>query len=162
MSTRSHEEYKKYKESLNEKVWESFGPSYCTPSINSGKWRTIIPYDKKVVDYIMLQTRVWLRMVDYYGLPVQQWEFMQALTSKIAEWLSVYLERNPGLDGRSLDAKRQWAVDYVKDEIVNNFEYAQRLKRRVQQIKTQIAAEKYAEAKQNNAKTIAKNKQKKK
>ncbi len=161
MSTRSHEEYKKYKESLNSQVWEKFGPSYCMPSVNNGSWRTTIPYRKEVVDYVILQTRVYLRLVEYYGLALQQWDFMTALTNKIADWLAVYLERNPGLDGRDAEYKHKWAVDYVKDEIVNKFDYVQRLKKQVQKIKAQNASEKYAEIKRGNATTISSNNQKK-
>ncbi len=139
-------EYKKYEDFINEKVWEQFGPSYCTPSLSGNKWRTTIPYSYKIADFLMLQTRVWLRLIEYKGSATDQWDFMTKLTNQITEFLVTYFVRNAGLSGRSDSDKQKWATEYIRGEIVNRFVYMQRLK--TQSLQEQAAQAMVASANQ--------------
>ncbi len=162
MPSRAHKEFQKYKQFINEQIWEKYGPSYCNPHTMGDTWRTELPYHKDVMDLVLLQTRVFIRLLDVSDLNEEnKMGCLQALTGKMTNFLVVYAERNPNLCGLPALSIHDQAFRSIKSELWNEFGYTKRLENRVTLKRAAKEAARKASTAQQEKNRLAKSHQQK-
>lgn len=76
---------------ITEAIIAEHGPSYATPATLGNRWRTTIPYSKEVEQFLIKQSRLYLRVTNY-GDPSKATDpaFLHALAKEMADYLSKY------------------------------------------------------------------------
>ena len=125
-----------YEEEISNAVISKFGGSYSTYNEIHSNWRTTFPYYKEIENFIIAQTKTYIRNLDPRKSDSTNPQFLHALITFIANFLSLYTMR-------------------AEAELCTNFSYTQNL------IARQLAAREYREkAKRNTYKKPARKKQK--
>ncbi len=138
-----------YEEEISNAVISKFGGSYSTYNEIHSNWRTTFPYYKEIENFIIAQTKTYIRNLDPRKSDSTNPQFLHALITFIANFLSLYTMR------ADKSYTRKKARKILEAELYTNFSYIQNL------IARQLAAREYREkAKRNTYKKPARKKQK--
>lgn len=138
-----------FEEEISNAVISKFGGSYSTYSEIHSSWRKTFPYYKEIEDFIIAETKTYIRNLDSRKSDSTNPQFLHALVILIANFLSLYTMR------ASSSYTRKKARKILEDELYTNFSYIQNL------IARQLAMREYREkSKRNTYKKPARKKQK--
>ena len=75
---------------ITEKLLEKYGPYYASQSVIRNTWRNTFPYDKRVEDFLIFETKMYIRNLDRRDSNSTNPQFLLALTKLMADYLSAY------------------------------------------------------------------------
>lgn len=86
--------YKTYVPEISKKVIDAFGDSYITFNDLKDSWRKQLNYSKAASDYLILETKTFIRLLDQRNQDSTNPQFLDSLTGLMADYLSVYFVRS--------------------------------------------------------------------
>lgn len=117
---------------------DKYGTSYATQENTRNTWRETCAYSAAAYDFLILQTRVFIRLLPHDKSSSTNPQFLDSLTSLMADYLSAYTMKQPNI------ANRKQAKEKLKDALYNEFGYIQTI---IQKRQAKRAARQYAEMK---------------
>ena len=90
---------------ITEKLLEKYGPSYASQSVIRNTWRNTFPYDKRVEDFLIFETKMYIRNLDRRDSNSTNPQFLLALTKLMADYLSAYTMKSNDTKTRKRPAK---------------------------------------------------------
>ena len=73
------------------------GVSYMDMVASRNKWRDQIPYSSETEQFLIIQSKVFIRTLDSRNSRSVNPAFLKALVNEIADYLSAYTVRNPNI-----------------------------------------------------------------
>ena len=89
--------FAKYVEEIREKIIAEHGPSYMTVAEVGNKWRDQIAYKKEAEQFLIEQTKLFIRMLDKKVPAYTNPKFLEAFVNEAVDYLSRYTMRGSGL-----------------------------------------------------------------
>ena len=102
-------------------ILEKFGPSYATKAEVRITARRKIPYAPEVENFIIFQTKMFIRFLDSRNSDSTNPQFLNALTNLMADYLSAYTMHNHNIP------TRKKAKEILKHTLYDNSSYIQKL-----------------------------------
>ena len=118
----SQAKFGEFTRKISAEVIERYGPSYATQDTVRNTWRAELPYTQEIADLLVLKARVFVRMLDEGSADSKNMGFLDALTTLMADYLSAYTMRAPGVP------KRKVAKEILKRQLFTEFPYIIKLK----------------------------------
>ncbi|MBE6461607.1 MAG: hypothetical protein E7006_02055 [Alphaproteobacteria bacterium] len=112
----------------SKKFISSFGPAYMFQHEVRNRWRNEIPYSEKAEDFLVYDTRLFLRLLNDKNPNSTNPVFLKSLINLIVDYLSAYTMRAPG-------RTRNAAKKILKDKLWDNNPYIQNMLARQAQTK---------------------------
>lgn len=82
--------FERYTREITIAFLDKFGPSYATQSIVRNSWRHKIPYSPEAHQFLILQSIMFLRTLSASDSNSTHPDFLNALTTLMADYLSLY------------------------------------------------------------------------
>ena len=106
---------------ISNMVIDKFGGSYTTLGTIHNTWRREFPYSKEIENFLIFNTKMYIRFLDSRDSNSTNPQFLEALAREIADYLSAYTVRNPK------HANRKKAKEVLKIELYDESSYIQNL-----------------------------------
>jgi len=84
-------QYVKY---ITQIVVTEYGPSYSDPKEIRNTWRYTFSYSKKIEDFLIFQTKMYIRTLDARDSNSTNPQFLRALVKLMSDYLSAYTMRS--------------------------------------------------------------------
>lgn len=120
--TASQAKFSEFTRKISTEVIERYCPSYSPLDTVRNTWRANLPYTQEIADLLVLKARVFVRMLDEDSSDSKNLGFLDALTTRMADYLSAYTMRAPGVP------KRKVAKEILKRQLFTEFPYIIKLK----------------------------------
>lgn len=124
--TASQAKFSEFTRKISTEVIERYCPSYSTLDTVRNTWRANLPYTQEIADLLVLKARVFVRMLDEDSSDSKNLGFLDALTTRMADYLSAYTMRAPDVP------KRKVAKEILKRQLFTEFSYIVKLKAKQQ------------------------------
>lgn len=111
-STAATHELGVYSRHITKLFLDKFGPSYADTEEIRNSWRKNAPYSVDAEDFLILQTRTYIRMLDPQDSNSRNLSYLKLLTKMMADYLTAYTHRNPAIANRNMARKRIEAALY--------------------------------------------------
>lgn len=111
-STAATHELGVYSRHITKLFLDKFGPSYADTEEIRNSWRKTAPYSVDAEDFLILQTRTYIRMLDPQDSNSRNLSYLKLLTKMMADYLTAYTHRNPAIANRNMARKRIEAALY--------------------------------------------------
>lgn len=115
-----HATFNKYIAHISKKAIEAHGASYMTYQDCKNNWRFQLPYSANTEAFLIMQTKVFIRMLDARDARSTNLGFLKPLVNEMADFLSAYTMR-------AGDVKRSQEIKRLKAELWDNNAYIQEL-----------------------------------
>lgn len=102
----SQKTFSAYAKYITEEFLEKYGASYTTSESVKNSWRYKTPYSKEIEDFLIFKSKMFIRLLDSRDSNSTNPEFLKALITLIADYLSAYTQNNPEITNRK-KAKEQ-------------------------------------------------------
>lgn len=79
---------------ISNMVIEQYGPSYSSQLEMRNTWRCKIPYTDEIEDFLIFKTKMFIRFLDSRNSNSTNPQFLDALTRRMADYLSAYTVRS--------------------------------------------------------------------
>lgn len=112
---------KTYTGYITNKVLEKYGPSYVTPTNGGKQWRTMIAWSQEIENFLIFETKMFIRLLDTRDARSTDLSFLYALTRLMADYLAKFCMMSPTID------TRKQAFKNLHTTLFDNFGYIQRL-----------------------------------
>ncbi len=126
-----------YTRSISELFLDKYGASYATQENTRNTWRASAEYSRDAEEFLILQSRIFIRVLDSRDPNSTNPQFLKSLTNLMADYLSAYTKRNTIYHNRS-EAKAA-----LKRVLYTDFSYINRL------LEKQAAARRMTAARNN-------------
>ncbi len=103
-----------YTKQISELIISKYGPSYSTYEDVKNTWRNVIPYTKEIENFLIFQTKMYIRLLDSRDPNSTNLQFLSALIYLIADYLSAYTMHADAY------LTRKKAKEYLKKELYEN------------------------------------------
>ena len=90
---------------ISQRVIEEYGISYMTYGNTKNNWRYRLPYTAKTEAFLILESKVFLRMLDENSGRTSNPGFLKPLVNQMADFLSAYTMR-AGVEKRGIAIKQ--------------------------------------------------------
>lgn len=129
-------------------IQQPFSPSYSTIESLGNKWFRIIPFSKKIEDWLIFKTKIYIRSLDSRNSNYTNPVFLKAFIKEVADYLSLYSQNNPDM------VNRKKANEYLNRALYDQSAYIQMLLSR-QALKRSVKSSdaKFKNRKRNTKKT---------
>ena len=95
--TAVQELFSKYVVDIRDQVIYEHGKSFMTAKETGNKWRDQIDYSKRVEQFLIDKTKVFIRLLDKNVSNYTNPQFLEAFVDEVADYLSKYTMRGSGL-----------------------------------------------------------------
>ncbi len=95
---------------ISKRVIEAYGISYMTYENTKNNWRYQLPYSVKIEEFLILESKVFLRIQDQKDAKFSDPAFLKVLVNQMADYLSAYTVR-------SCNANRNQSVKQLKKRL---------------------------------------------
>lgn len=119
--TAAQKTFSAYTGYISKLVIEKYGPSYSTYEEVRNRWRNLIPYSAEIENFLIFQTKMYVRFLDSRDSNSTNPQFLESLAKLMADYLSAYSMQNPKY------ATRKKAKEMLKKELYDNCSYIQHL-----------------------------------
>ncbi|MDE6478402.1 MAG: hypothetical protein K2L94_04115 [Alphaproteobacteria bacterium] len=103
------------------KVLDKYGPSYVTPQNGGKQWRTTISWSQEIEDFLIFESKMFIRLLDSQDARSTDLSFLYALTRLMADYLAKFCMMAPGI------MTRKQAFRNLHTALYDKFGYIQRL-----------------------------------
>jgi hypothetical protein len=100
-----HVLFNKFIAHISQRVIEEYGISYMTYDNTKNNWRYRLPYTAKTEAFLILESKVFLRMLDEDSGRTSNPGFLKPLVNQMADFLSAYTMR-AGVEKRGIAIKQ--------------------------------------------------------
>lgn len=119
--TAAQKTFSAYTKYISKLVIEKYGPSYSDPQEIRNRWRNLIPYCPEIENFLIFQTKMYIRFLDSRDSNSTNPQFLEALVKLMADYLSAYtMQKNSNIT-------RKKAKELLRAELYDNCSYIQHL-----------------------------------
>ncbi len=115
--------FEQYKIYIAEKIHAKYAPSYATIADIKDKWRHNFAYNKELEDFLIFETKVFIRLLDWQEPNFRNPDFLKSLVKSISSYLAAYVEKSSKYGNDHMAT-----LNYLNDVLFNSFYYIQALK----------------------------------
>lgn len=149
----SQKTFSTYTKHITEEILATYGPSYSTPETVKNSWRHKTPYKKEIEDFLIFKSKMFIRLLDPRDSNSTNPEFLKALITLIADYLSAYTHKNSEIPTRKKAKELLFRTLYNQSAYIQNLLAIQAEKRTRRDYK-QAKYVRENKRKQNNTKNI--------
>lgn len=142
---------KNYTAYITELVMAEYGPSYTSVQTHGKQWRNIIKWTPEIEEFLILKSKMFIRLLDSRDSASTDPRFLLALTRLMADYLAKFCMMSPDVP------TRKKAFKNLHTQLYDNFGYIQHLLNIQAQKRAQrdSYAQQYASPRQFSAKPTA-------
>ena len=115
-----HSAFNRYIAHMCRRVIDVYGTSYMTYENTKNNWRYQLPYSATLEEFLILESKVFLRMQDKQDGKFSDPAFLKVLVNQMADYLSAYT-------ARSCNANRNQSVKQLKKRLWDENTYIQHM-----------------------------------
>ncbi len=139
--------FSEYTQEITRMFLEEFGPSYATQNEVRNTWRHNVAYSEAAQKFLIMQTLVFLRLLNTTNENGHNLQFLEKLTKLMADYLSAYTMRDPDISTRKQAQKKLQKQLFEESSHVRYLANSQ-AERAQRHQKNKENAEKFADANQ--------------
>ncbi len=133
--TASQRVFATYTRSISELFLDKYGASYATQENTRNTWRASAEYSRDAEEFLILQSRIFIRMLDSRDPNSTNPQFLKSLTNLMADYLSAYTKKNPIYHSRNEAKAALKELLFTKFGYINRLQNAQTAARRASQVR---------------------------
>lgn len=119
--TAAQKVFSNYTQYISKLVIDKYGPSYTTQQDIRNRWRNLIPYSIGIEDFLIFQTKMYIRFLDSRDPNSTNPQFLESLVKLMADYLSAYTMQKEN------HMTRKKAKELLKAELYDNCSYIKNL-----------------------------------
>lgn len=133
--TASQRAFAVYTRNISELFLDKYGASYATQENTRNTWRTSVAYSRDAEEFLILQSRIFIRTLDSRDPNSTNPQFLKSLTNLMADYLSGYTKKNPIYHSRNEAKAALKELLFTKFGYINRLQNAQTAARRASQVR---------------------------